>query len=96
MVCGDFNLPKVKWPETGFWVNNEGQEEDEFVNGGDDCFISQILSRSTFGENGIGGNILELILTSDPERILEMAQNCPRKLQTNILGCMVQDLGYEA
>ena len=42
------------------------------LNGCDDCFITQVLSRSTFGENCIGGNILDLILTSDPERILEI------------------------
>ena len=26
IFCGDFNLPKVKWPETGFWVNNRGDD----------------------------------------------------------------------
>ena len=69
MVCGDFNLPKVRWPEPGCWVNYGGQEEEEFLNGCDDYFITQIIDRSTFGVNGMGGNTLDLILTSDPERI---------------------------
>ena len=29
IVCGDFNLPKVHWPEPGCWVNYGGQEEVE-------------------------------------------------------------------
>ena len=64
-------LPKVRWPEPGCWVNYGGQEEEEFSNGCDDYFITQIIDRSTFGVNGMGGNTLDLILTSDPERILE-------------------------
>ena len=26
IVCGDFNLPKIYWPETGCWVNHGCQE----------------------------------------------------------------------
>ena len=73
MVCGDFNLPKVKWPETDCWVNNGCQEEDEFLNGCDECLMTQVLSRLIFGENCKGGNIMDFltILKSDPERIFE-------------------------
>ena len=32
IVCGDFNLPEVNWPEAGCWVNHGGQEEEDFLN----------------------------------------------------------------
>ena len=35
IVCGDFNLPKFHWRETGCWVNQGGQEEEVFLNGCD-------------------------------------------------------------
>ena len=72
IVCGDFYIPKVYWVETGCWVNQGGQEEEDFLNGCDDYFMTQVISRSTFGPNGMGENILDLVLTSDPERILEV------------------------
>ena len=55
-------------------VTNGGQEN--FFNGCDDFFMTQVIDRSTFGENGIGGNVLDLFLTSDPERVLEI-EYCP-------------------
>ena len=64
--------PYVHWPETGCWVNYGGQEEEEFLNGCDDCLMTQVINLSTFGPNGMGGNILDLVLTSDPERVLEI------------------------
>ena len=76
VVCGDFNLPKVCWPETGCWVNYGGQEEESFLNGCDDCFVTQVIDRSKFDANGMGGNVVDLILTSDPERVLDI-EYCP-------------------
>ena len=33
--------------------------------------MTQVIDRSPIGPNGMGGNILDLALTSDPERVLE-------------------------
>ena len=65
IVCGDFNLPKVNWPETGCCVNYKRKEEEDFLNGCDDYFMTQVISHSTFGPCGIGGNTFDLVLTSD-------------------------------
>ena len=48
IVCVDFKLPKVYWPETRCWVNQGGSEEEDLLNGCDDFFITQVISRSTF------------------------------------------------
>ena len=48
------------------------QKEEEFLNGFNDCFMIQIIDSLTFGANWMGDNILDLILTSDRERILEI------------------------
>ena len=61
----DFYLPKVSWPEAGCLVNYGGQEEEEFLNGYDDFIMTQVIYLSTFGASGMGGNVLDLILTSD-------------------------------
>ena len=58
-------------------VNQGGQEEEDFLNRCDDFFLTQVISRSTFGPNGMCGNILDLVLTSDPERILEVNYGPP-------------------
>ena len=50
---------------------------EDFLNGCDDCFMTQVISRSTFGPCGMGGNTLDLVLTSDPERILEVDYGPP-------------------
>ena len=42
IVCGDFNLPKVYWPETGCKVNQGDQEEEDFLNGCEDFFMTQV------------------------------------------------------
>ena len=77
IACGDFNLHSVYLPETGCRVNQGGQEEAYFLNGCDDCFMTQLISRSTFGLNGMGEKILNLVLTSDSERILEVDYGPP-------------------
>ena len=77
IVCGDFNLPKINWPETGCWVNQGGQEEEDFLNECYYLFMTQVISRSNFGPNGMGGNILDLVLTSDTSRILEVEYGSP-------------------
>ena len=58
-------------------MNKGGQEEEDFLNGCDDFFMTQVISRSIFGPNGMGGNILDLVLNSDPERILEVDYGPP-------------------
>ena len=60
IVCGDFNLSKVYLPETWGWMNQGGQEEEDFLYRCDHYFMTQVISRSTFGPNEIGGKILEI------------------------------------
>ena len=71
-MCGNFYLPKFYLPETGCLANQGSQEEEDFLNGCDEFFMSQVISRSTFGPNRMSGNILDLVFISDPERILEV------------------------
>ena len=47
------------------------------MNGCDDCFMTQVIDRSTFGAKRMGENVLDLILTSYSERVLEI-EYCPR------------------
>ena len=59
------------------WVNQGSYEEKVCFNGCDDYFMREVISRSTFGPNGMGGNILDLVLTSDQESILEVDYGPP-------------------
>ena len=77
VVCGDFNFPGIDWPESGVWESNGGLMEEEFFEGTDDCFLTQVVHESTFGADGKGGNILDLVFVSDPERLLELTHEPP-------------------
>ena len=54
------------------WMSNRGLVEEEFFEGTDDCFLTQVAHELTFGANGKGGNILDLVFVSYPERLLEL------------------------
>ena len=56
------------------------KEEEDFLNGCNDCFMTQGNSRSTFGKCRMSGNTLDLVLTSDPERILEVDYAQPLRI----------------
>ena len=34
--------------------------------------MTQVIDRLSFEANGMGANVMDLILTSDPERVLEI------------------------
>ena len=52
--------------------------EEEFSEGTEDCFLTQVIDESTFGTDGKRGNVLYLFfLVSDPERLIELRHEPP-------------------
>ena len=43
----------------------------------EDCFLTQVIHDFPFGADGKGENVLDLVFTSDPERLLELRHEPP-------------------
>jgi endonuclease/exonuclease/phosphatase family metal-dependent hydrolase len=65
IMIGDFNMPGVDW-ETGHCRANERQ----VVEAMEDKFMVQLVDFATH----VKGNILDLVVTNMPERILEVRE----------------------
>ena len=74
VVLGDFNLPSLRWSADGASCTHVSRIDGMFR----DCFIECGLTQWVdFGTFFPSGNTLELILTSDKDRILELASHQP-------------------
>ncbi|RNA01234.1 endonuclease-reverse transcriptase -like protein [Brachionus plicatilis] len=71
VVCGDFNFLEISWTCDG--GNASGENEMRFLEGLDESFMIQCVDFPTFiyGKNG-DSSLLDLLLTSEPERVLEV------------------------
>ena len=58
-------------------VNNGGVDDEDFLKGITDCILTQVVNDSTFGADCIGGNVLDLVFISDPERLVELRDEHP-------------------
>jgi len=87
MIAGDFNFPRVKWINGSGLFNSGSMEriENTFIETLDDCALTQCVIEPTFGRiapseidtNLTEGNILDLLLTCSPERILSIQHEAP-------------------
>ena len=69
LLLGDFNLPSLKWSESSVW-NSYVTPTDRFFY---ECFIECGLSQwVSFGTYFPSGNILDLVLSSDEDRVGEI------------------------
>ena len=71
IVVGDFNFPGINWNE-GDGVVNRSQAETEFLDAINDSFLEQCVNFPTRIRQGHRSNILDLILTNDPQRIYNL------------------------
>lgn len=76
MVCGDFNFPDIVWThDDGF---TSGKIESSFIENLEEQYFTQCFDFLTFF---YGNNdkyiILDLLITSDPERVLVVRQLPP-------------------
>ena len=87
MIASDFNFPRVKWINRSGLFNSGSMEriENTFIETLDDCALTQCVIEPTFGRiapseidtNLTEGNILDLLLTCSPERILSIQHEAP-------------------
>ena len=61
VIYGDFNLPKIIWDSPGQTTGSEFHKFTELLH---DYFLSQVNHQPTRGDN-----ILDLIITSEPEQV---------------------------
>ena len=66
MIIGDFNFPNIDWDR-----NTAGDNKSrKFIECKDDRFLSQLVNFSTHEH----GNILDIALTDDPSKVLNVDQ----------------------
>jgi hypothetical protein len=87
IICGDFNLPSIEWDNNLVGHTNVRASESPEVSlleSLKDSFFTQNVNFATFiKSNGELGNVLDLVITEDSERILEIKSSAP-------LGCVNQ------
>ncbi|CAF1064320.1 unnamed protein product [Brachionus calyciflorus] len=79
IIFGDFNYPAIKWTEKMYpEINPFDHHSQIFLNVVYDCFLSQMVENHTFQtSDGETTNTLDLILTSYPQRITDLAHKPP-------------------
>ena len=88
MIAGDFNFPRVEWINGSGLFNSEKMDKSEniFIETLDDCALTQCVTEPTFSRktpseidtNLTEGNILDLVLTCSPERVLSIQHQARR------------------
>ena len=71
IICGDFSYPGINWRE--YVGTSVDLNELNFIEKLEDSFITQVIDFGTFSS----GNVLDLVLISEPERILEILKRPP-------------------
>ncbi|RUS84500.1 hypothetical protein EGW08_007739 [Elysia chlorotica] len=74
LICGDFNLPEIKWKDEGECVGREGTS---FMEGFRDCFLHQHVQEPTHYRADQQANILDLIFTNEEDMIDEISRETP-------------------
>ena len=74
VLMGDFNLPSLKWFEEGFGNVNVTPLDQNFCDLFALCGLTQFVHEPTFWPSG---NVLDLVLTSEPELIGEVSVLAP-------------------
>ena len=72
LVCGDFNIPSLKWNSTGAMMgDNPDIHAQKFVDTLEDSFLTQFVTEPTFqsDDNIEPVNTLDLVIGDCPERI---------------------------
>ena len=74
LICGDFNLPGIKWND-----NNacDGTTEQSFLEAFRDCFLHQHVREPTHHRGAQTANILDLVLTNEEHMIDNVEQHAP-------------------
>ena len=84
MVCGDFNFPEIVWTDAGGISN--GENEERFIEGLEEAFLTQCVDFPTFLHGGNNGSsLLDLVLTCDSERVLEVSQLPPLSISKKVM-----------
>ena len=81
IVFGDFNHPDINWTQEGVGTSDVGNEK-LFIDSIEDSFLTQCVNFTTYRRIEINSegvkrekeSLLDLILTSEPERILEISK----------------------
>ena len=81
IVFGDFNHPDINWTQEGVGTSDVGNEK-LFIDSIEDSFLTQCVNFTTYRRIEINSegvkrekeSLFDLILTSEPERILEISK----------------------
>ena len=74
LICGDFNLPDVKWSEN---CTCDSQLSTLFVEGFRDCFIHQHVLQPTHHRPGQTANTLDLVFTNEEGMVDDISYEQP-------------------
>jgi hypothetical protein len=78
-IAGDFNMPDIEWSTEGIGSSPRlGSTSESFLLTLEENFISQCINEPTFHKDESGsGSILDLILTDEDERVLDVSYAPP-------------------
>ena len=97
LILGDFNLPSLKWSETtqaSVWDSYVTPTDRFFFECFSECGLSQWVDFGTFFPSG---NILDLVLSSDEDRVGEVyaAPPFPGCHHCPVIGSLIYNFGPE-
>jgi hypothetical protein len=75
LICGDFNLPDIKWTNLPFTRCMDTAFPSRFLVCIDDCFLTQHVREATHHRPSQAANTLDLVLTNE-ENMVEGLQHC--------------------
>ena len=88
VLCGDFNLPHVKWPEGNSRTTISTDERkmlEQITDLTNNHFLSQYICKSTHKK----GNTLDLVFTNNPEWV--HSYNCMKVSPTISDHCLIDE-----
>ena len=74
ILMGDFNLPSISWSSQEQYPRNVSSSDSKFLDSFDMLGLTQWIHEATFPRSG---NILDLILTTDTDRVSEVEVRPP-------------------
>lgn len=94
LFLGDFNLPSLKWSESSVWDSYVSPTDRFFFNCFSECGLTQWVNFGTFFPSG---NVLDLVLSSDEDRVGEVyaAPPFPGCHHCPVIGTVIYNFGQE-
>lgn len=94
LILGDFNLPSLKWSESSVWDSYVSPTDRFFYDCFSDCGLTQWVNFGTFFPSG---NTLDLVLSSDEDRVGEVyaAPPFPGCHHCPVVGSIIYNFGQE-